>query len=177
MFWVLATRNNQKVKGELHSKNKLYSYETYYFNQLNPEILQCSYLQLTRNSESKREKSPSFRRHVVFLEQTRIVSGFHILTSLSAFSLDGIVVLQAITMNIVVERSSDDDYFSLSSCSSLGENLDEFLNTIYKQQKFRGYRFQAIRDCYNSKSSESLEPQMEEADEDVALARLGNLNW
>ena len=32
------------VKGELHSKNKLYSYETSYFNELNPEILQCSYL-------------------------------------------------------------------------------------------------------------------------------------
>ena len=40
-------------------------------------------------------------------------------------------------MNIVVERSSDDDYSSLSSCSSLGENLDEFLNIIYKQKKFR----------------------------------------
>ena len=40
-------------------------------------------------------------------------------------------------MNIVVERSSDDDYSSLSSCSSLGENLDEVLNIIYKQKKFR----------------------------------------
>ena len=40
-------------------------------------------------------------------------------------------------MNIVVERSSDDDYSSLSSCSSLGENLDEFLNIIYKQKKLR----------------------------------------
>ena len=40
-------------------------------------------------------------------------------------------------MNIVVERSSDDDYSSLSSCSSLGGNLDEFLNIIYKQKKFR----------------------------------------
>ena len=38
-------------------------------------------------------------------------------------------------MNIVVERSSDDDYSSLSSCSSLVENLDEFLNIIYKQKK------------------------------------------
>ena len=37
-------------------------------------------------------------------------------------------------MNIVVERSSD-DYSSLSSCSSLGENLDEFFNIIYKQKK------------------------------------------
>ena len=40
-------------------------------------------------------------------------------------------------MSIVVERSSDDDYSSLSTCSSLGENLDEFLNIIYKQKKFR----------------------------------------
>ena len=40
-------------------------------------------------------------------------------------------------MNIVVERSSDDGYSSLSSCSSLGENLDEFLNIIYQQKKFR----------------------------------------
>ena len=40
-------------------------------------------------------------------------------------------------MNIVVEGSSDDDYSSLSSCSSLGENLAEFLNIIYKQKKFR----------------------------------------
>ena len=40
-------------------------------------------------------------------------------------------------MNIVVERSSDNDYSSLSSCSSLGENLDEFFNTIYKQKKLR----------------------------------------
>ena len=40
-------------------------------------------------------------------------------------------------MNIVVERSSDDVYSSLSSCSSLGKNLDEFLNIIYKQKKFR----------------------------------------
>ena len=30
------------LKGELHCKNKLYSYETSYFNYLNPEILQCS---------------------------------------------------------------------------------------------------------------------------------------
>ena len=40
-------------------------------------------------------------------------------------------------MNIVVEGSSDDDYSSLNSRSSLGENLDEFLNIIYKQKKFR----------------------------------------
>ena len=40
-------------------------------------------------------------------------------------------------MNIVVKRSSDDDYSSLSSCSSLGENLDEFLNIVYKQKKLR----------------------------------------
>ena len=40
-------------------------------------------------------------------------------------------------MNIVVAGSSDDDYSSLSPCSSLGENLDEFLNIIYKQKKFR----------------------------------------
>ena len=32
-----------------------------------------------------------------------------------------------------VERSSD----NYSSSSSLGENLDEFLNIIYKQKKFR----------------------------------------
>ena len=37
-------------------------------------------------------------------------------------------------MNIVVERSSDDDYSSLSSCSSLDENLDEFLNIIYNRR-------------------------------------------
>ena len=49
-------------------------------------------------------------------------------------------------MNIVVERSSDDDYSSLSSCSSLGENLDEFLNIIYKQKKFRVIGFTTIRD-------------------------------
>ena len=71
-------------------------------------------------------------------------------------------------MNIVVERSSDDEYSSLSSCSSLGENLDEVLNIIYKQKKFRR-RSSVI-------SSPSLKAQMEEADEDVALARLGNLN-
>ena len=40
-------------------------------------------------------------------------------------------------MNIVVERSSGNDYSSLSSCSSLGENLDEFFNIIYKQKKLR----------------------------------------
>ena len=72
-------------------------------------------------------------------------------------------------MNIMmVERSSDDDYSSLSSCSSLGENLDEFLNIIYKNlhnlhEEVHGYLFQAIRECYNSKSSskssESLEAQ------------------
>ena len=39
-------------------------------------------------------------------------------------------------MNIVVERSSDDDYSSLNSCSSLGENLNEFLNIIYKEKTF-----------------------------------------
>ena len=42
------------------------------------------------------------------------------------------IVLETITMNIVL-----DDYSSLNSCSSLGENLDEFLNIIYKQKKFR----------------------------------------
>ena len=84
-------------------------------------------------------------------------------------------------MNIVVERSSDDDYSSLSSYSSLGENLDDFLNIINKQKKFRVIDFNPYdRDCYNSKSRESLEAQisqMEEEDEYVALARLGNLNW
>ena len=81
-------------------------------------------------------------------------------------------------MNIVVERSSDDDYSSLSSYSSLGENLDDFLNIINKQKKFRVIDFNPYdRDCYNSKSSESPDAQMEEADEDVALALLGNLNW
>ena len=68
------------------------------------------------------------------------------------------------------------DYSSLSSCSSLGENLDEFLNIIYKQKKFRVIYFNP----YNSKSRESLEAQinqMEEEDEYTALARLGNLNW
>ena len=37
-----------------------------------------------------------------------------------------------------------------------------------KAEEVQGYRFQRIRDSYNSKSSESLEAQMEEADEDVA---------
>ena len=87
---------------------------------------------------------------------------------MSAFSLDGIVFLWAITMNIIVQRSSDDDYSSLSSCSSLGENQDEFLNIIYKQKKFWVIDFNR---------NESLKAQMEEADEDVALARLSNLNW
>ena len=82
--------------------------------------------------------------------------------SLSAFSLDGIVVLWAITMNIVVERSSDDDYSSSSSSSCSGENI------IYKQKKFWVIDFNR---------NESLKAQMEEADEDVALARLSNLNW
>ena len=58
-------------KFKLHSRNNLYPYELSYLNQLKPEILQCSYVQLTRNSVSKPEKSPSFRRHVVFPEQTR----------------------------------------------------------------------------------------------------------
>ena len=40
-------------------------------------------------------------------------------------------------MNIVVERSSDDDHSSLSSFSSLGESLDEFLDIIYNQNNFR----------------------------------------
>ena len=40
-------------------------------------------------------------------------------------------------MNIVVERSFDNDYSSLSPCSSLDENLDEFVNIIYKQKKLR----------------------------------------
>ena len=40
-------------------------------------------------------------------------------------------------MNIVVEGSSDDDYSSLSPCSSSGEKLGEFLNIIYKQKKLR----------------------------------------
>ena len=45
-------------------------------------------------------------------------------------------------------------------------------------EEVQDYRFQTIRDSYNSKSSESLEAQMEENDdEDVALAWLGNLNW
>ena len=38
-------------------------------------------------------------------------------------------------------------------------------------EEVQGYRFQPIRDSYISKLSESLEAQMEEADEDVALAR------
>ena len=48
-------------------------------------------------------------------------------------------------MNIVVKRSSDDDYSSLSSCSSLGENLDEFLNIIYKQKKLRVIDFNTYK--------------------------------
>ena len=48
-------------------------------------------------------------------------------------------------MNIVLEHSSDDDYSSLNSCSSLGENLDEFLNIIYKQKKFRVIDFNPYR--------------------------------
>ena len=45
-------------------------------------------------------------------------------------------------MNIVVERSSHDDYSSSSSSSSLCENLDEFLNIFYKQKiKFRVINF------------------------------------
>ena len=79
-------------------------------------------------------------------------------------------------MNIVVERSSKDDYSSLSSCSSLGENLDEFFN-YNLEAEVRGYRFQPIQDSYYSKSREYLKAQKEEDDEYVALARLGNLNW
>ena len=44
----------------------------------------------------------------------------------------------------------------------------------------QGYRFQPIQDSYNSKSKESLEAQispLDDEDEYVALARLGNLNW
>ena len=83
-------------------------------------------------------------------------------------------------MNIVVERSSDDDYSSLSSCSSLGELLDEFFNIIYKKTKPRVIYFNSYKILTTVKSRESLEAQigqMEEEDEYVALARLGNENW
>ena len=80
-------------------------------------------------------------------------------------------------MSIVVKHSPNEDYFSSIASSSSGESLDEFIEHNLQAEEVQGYRFQAIRDCYNSKSSESLEAQMEEADEDVALARLGNLNW
>ena len=39
-----------------------------------------------------------------------------------------------------------------------------------KAEEVQGYRFQRMRDSNNSKSSESLEAQMEEVDEDVALS-------
>ena len=156
-FKTLKTKAVNIIKRELHSKNKLYSYEKSYFNQLNPE---------------KPEKSPSLRRHVVFLEQTRIVNAFHILISLSAFSLDGIVVLQAITMSIVVERSSDYDYSSLSSCSFLGENLDKIFIKF-----LQGYRFQPIQDSYNSKSRESLEAQISQMEEEDEYCMWLLLDW
>ena len=76
-------------------------------------------------------------------------------------------------MNIIVERSFDDDYSILSSCSSLGENLDEFLNIIYQQKKFRVIDFNPYEIFTTvNQVSQSLEAQMEEADEDVALARV-----
>ena len=77
----------------------------------------------------------------------------------------------------IVERSSDNDYSSSNSSSSAGENLDEFIKRNVQSEEVQGYRFQPRWASYNSESSESLEAQMEEADEDVALAWLGNLNW
>ena len=68
-------------------------------------------------------------------------------------------------MNIVVERSSDDDYSSLSSCSSLGENLDNIFEHNLQAEEAQGYRFQPIQDSYNSKSREAQISQMEEEDE------------
>ena len=63
-------------------------------------------------------------------------------------------------MNIVVKRSSDDDYSSLSSCSSLGENLDNIFEHNLQAEEAQGYRFQPIQDSYNSKPRESLEAQI-----------------
>ena len=97
--------------------------------------------------------------------------------SLSAFSLDGIVVLWAITMNIVVERSSDDDYSSSSSSSYLGENVDECLNIIYRQKKFRVIDFNPYEILITLNQVSLWRLKWKKPDEDVALARLVNLNW
>ena len=80
-------------------------------------------------------------------------------------------------MSIVVDHSSDEDYSSSMSSSSSGENLDEFIERNLKGEEVQSYRNQPIRESYDSESSEFLEAHMEEADEDVSLARLSNLNW
>ena len=77
-------------------------------------------------------------------------------------------------MSIVVERSSEDDYSSSSSSSSAGDNPDEFIKHNVQAEEVQGYRIQPLQDSYNSKSREYLKAQMEEDDEYVALARLGN---
>ena len=96
---------------------------------------------------------------------------------MSAFSLDGIVLLWAITMNIIVQRSSDDDYSSLSSCSSLGENLEEFFNIIYKQKKFRVIDFNPYQIVTTVNQVSLWRLKWKKQTKMWALARLGNLNW
>ena len=56
-----------------------------------------------------------------------------------------------------------------------GEHLDEFIEHNLQEEEVQSYRFQTIRESYDSESSEFQEAQMEEAD--VTLARLSNLNW
>ena len=79
-------------------------------------------------------------------------------------------------MNIVVERSSDDGYSSSSSSSSSGENLDEFLNIIYEQKKFRVIDFNPYEILTTVNHVSPWRFKWKKHD-DVALARLGNLNW
>ena len=80
-------------------------------------------------------------------------------------------------MNIVVERSSDDDYSSLSSCSSLGENLDEMFEHNLQAEEAQGYRFQPIQDSYNSKSRESLDAQISQMEEEDEYCMWLLLDW
>ena len=80
-------------------------------------------------------------------------------------------------MNIGVERSSDDDYPSLSFCSSLGENLDEMFEHNLQAEEAQGYRFQPIQDSYNSKSRDSLEAQISQMEEENEYCMWLLLDW
>ena len=97
-------------------------------------------------------------------------------SAVSQFIRSPSLFLWRVIMNVVNDRSFEEDRATSSASSSSSENVDEFSVHILQTNEVLGYQFQRRRDSCSSESSVFVSNTESEV-EILIPVRLDNLNW